>query len=102
MGPFLTPPLNQKFSATPKICLKLCSKILIKFLNFHFEVAQNRGVLIFLGGSTADQPMNMFQNKGSIYPYTSYTDSNRSHEFVRIKNVAQKLLNPGVIQTLTQ
>ena len=23
--PFLTSPLNQKFSATPKICLKLCS-----------------------------------------------------------------------------
>ena len=56
----------------------------------------------YLPALTADQPMNRFQNKGSIYPYTSYTDSNRSHEFVRIKNVAQKLLNPGVIQTLTQ
>ena len=42
----MTPPLNQKFSATPKICLKLCSssktvdfttflKSLIKILNFY-------------------------------------------------------------------
>merc|ERR1712030_123420 len=83
MAPFLTPPLNQKFSATPKICLKLCSsskivdfttfflkfsKFFIKFLNFHFEVAQNRGVFIFLGGSSRFGPLQYWVEQFSPPP----------------------------------
>ena len=80
--PFLTPALNQKFSATPKIWLKLCSiskivdfttfflKCLIKFLNFHFEVAQNRGVLIFLGGSSRFGPLQYWVEQFSPPPFS--------------------------------
>mgnify|MGYP003324244655 CR=1 FL=1 len=34
----LTPPLNQKFSATPKICLKLCSSSkIVDFTTFFLK-----------------------------------------------------------------
>ena len=40
--PFLTPPLNQKFSATPKICLKLCSSSkIVDFTTFFLKFLIN-------------------------------------------------------------
>ena len=47
LAKYRTLKLTKTFEKLNKFFDEICT---LKFLNFHFEVAQNRGILIFWGG----------------------------------------------------